>query len=71
MKINFNENEIKVMKKAGVNFSVSGNLDNDDIFEIDNLVSEYLMFEGIDEEGVVNEEGHICEEILEKLSEEE
>ena len=69
MKIKFSEQELAIMKKAEVSFDASGKLDDEDLLEIDELVSEYLMYEGMDEEGNVNEEGRICEQILEKLSE--
>lgn len=70
MKLVFTKEEIAVIKKAGVTFDVTKNLDNEAIFEMDELVSEYLIYEGIDEEGVVNPEGKLCEAILEKLVEE-
>ncbi|MEG1457739.1 MAG: hypothetical protein RSB37_01565 [Acetivibrio sp.] len=70
MKIVFSEEEEKMMKKAGVTFDVTKNLDNEAVFEIDAFISEYLMYEGIDEDETVNKEGKICQEILEKLVEE-
>lgn len=69
MKIQFTDAEIAVMKKAGVTFDVTKKLENDAIFEIDNLVSEYLINECISEDEVVNKDGRLCEEILEKLAE--
>lgn len=69
MKIAFTKAELEVMKKAGISFDVTKSLDNDAIFEIDELVSEYLIFEGINEDETVSEEGRICEQILEKLAE--
>lgn len=69
MKITFTKAEIEVMKKAGISFDVTKSLDNDAMLEIDDLVSEYLIFEGINEDETVNEEGKICEQILEKLAE--
>ncbi len=70
MKIEFTTVEIEVMKKAGIAFDVTKSLDNEAVLEIDDLVSEYLIYEGIDEDETVNNEGKICEQILEKLSEE-
>lgn len=70
MKIKFTKPEVVVMKKAGISFDVTKSLDNDAIFEIDNLVSDYLINECISEDEVVNEDGKLCEEILEKLAEE-
>ncbi len=70
MKIEFTKAEIEVMKKAGISFDVTKKLDHDAVLEIDDLVSEYFIYEGIDEDETVNAEGKICEQILEKLSEE-
>lgn len=70
MKIAFTKQEIEVMKKAGITFDVTKNLDSDAIFEIDNVVSDYLIDECIEEDETVNVDGKLCEEILEKLAEE-
>lgn len=70
MRINFSKEEIALIKKAGVTFDVTKNIDNDAMFEIDDLVSEYLIYEGIDEDGSVTKDGKLCEDIIEKLVEE-
>lgn len=70
MKFTFTDEEIEVMQKAGITFDVTKNLDSEDLLEIDDLVSEYLMYEGINEDDTLNEDGVICEQIMEKLGEE-
>lgn len=70
MKIQFSKAEIDMIKKAGITFDVTKDLDNEAMLEIDDLVSEYLMYDGINEDDTVNEDGKLCEQILEKLAEE-
>ncbi|MFA9462938.1 MAG: hypothetical protein ACERKN_01470 [Velocimicrobium sp.] len=70
MKFTFTKAEIEVMKKAGITFDVMKSIDNESILEIDELVSEHLIYEGIEEDGTINADGKLCEQIIEKLSEE-
>lgn len=69
MKCSFNDKQIELMKKAGINFNVKGNLSEDQQMEIDLVITDYLIEQGIDEDEKVNETGKLCEEILKIISE--
>lgn len=70
MRITFTKEELEIIKKAGISFDATKDLDSDAVFEIDEQISEYLIYEGIEEDERLNKEGKICERILEKLSDE-
>lgn len=71
MKINFDREQIELLKKLDLEFDFTGDLDMDEILDIDAAVSEYLIEYGIDDDDMTNEEGYICESILEMLDEED
>lgn len=68
MKINFTKEQADFLKKIGINFSVQGKLDDEHLAEIDMVVTDYLIENGIDDDESVNEIGKKCEEILEIVS---
>ena len=67
MKIEFTQEEAELMKKAGITFNVKGNLSEEYRMEIDMVVTDYLIENGIEEDESVNEIGKLCEQILEKV----
>lgn len=69
MKIKFTEKQRELMKKMDILFDVQGNLNEGQILDIETVVTEYLIENGIEEDESVNEIGKICESILEQLSE--
>lgn len=69
MKISFNEEQIELLNKIGIDFNLKGSLSEDDIFDIDDKVADHLIYFGIGDNDEVNEVGLICESILELLSE--
>ena len=70
MKINFDREQLELLKKLDLDFDVTADLEMDEILDIDAAVSEYLIEYGIDDD-MTNEEGDICESILEMLDEED
>lgn len=68
-KIAFTAEEKKVLKRAGFTGGVNS-LSTDDLFEIDNLITDLLMDEGIEDDESVNALGRVCESIIGKLAEE-
>ncbi|ACV23247.1 hypothetical protein [Slackia heliotrinireducens] len=67
-KVKFSSAEKKLLARLGLEGNY-GQLTNDELFAIDEVVTEFLMDEGIDDEGNVTEQGRICEQIIEKLAE--
>ena len=69
MKMNFTPQQCDVLKKMDIRFNVSGNLDENQLLDLDTVVTDYLIENGIEEDETVNEEGKICESILKMLAE--
>lgn len=69
MKIKFTEEQTALLKKMGIAFNLNGNLDNDHLMELDMVVTDYMIENGIEEDESVNAVGHLCEQILEKINE--
>lgn len=63
----FDKAEIDFIKSLGIE-SNFGNLSDDMLAEIENIVSEKLQKSGFDENYKITAEGKICESILDKLS---
>lgn len=68
MKVSFTKEQVAFLKQIGINFSVQGNLDDEHLAEIDMVVTDYLIDNGIDEDEKVNKEGKMCEQILDLVS---
>jgi len=69
MKLNFNEKQIELLNKIGFDFDVTGDLSDDEIMEIDEKVSDYFAYYGLDENDSVNDTGLLCESIMDILGE--
>lgn len=69
MKIKFSEQQTALLKKMGIVFNLNGNLDNDHLMELDMVVTDYMIENGIEEDESVNAVGKLCEQILEKINE--
>lgn len=67
--MNFTPQQCDVLKKMDIRFNVSGNLDENQLLDLDTVVTDYLIENGIEEDETVNEEGKICESILKMLAE--
>lgn len=67
MKIKFNEEQLKLLKTLDIPYSVTGDLDDGKILDMDTVVTDHLIENGIDEDESVNEVGKLCESILEIL----
>lgn len=67
IKLNFNAKEKALLKELGITGNFSS-LTDDDVMGIDEAVTEHLMDECLDEDGVANAQGRICEGIIEKLA---
>ncbi len=67
MKLNFNEEQIRVLSEIGFNFDFLGDLSDDEILEIDEKVSDYFAYHGLSDDDTVNEVGLICESIMDIL----
>jgi hypothetical protein len=69
MEVAFTKEQEAFLKKIGVPFSVQKKLDDEHLAELDMVVTDYLIENGIDEDEKVNDVGKLCEEILAILSE--
>jgi predicted AAA+ superfamily ATPase len=64
----FTEKEISLMRKFGLDLDFD-NLSDDDYVHIEDVVARKMVQTCLDEDYNPNEEGLVCEEILDKLSE--
>lgn len=64
MKTVFTQEQEAFLKKIGITFSVQKKLNEEQLAEIDMVVTDYLIENGIDEDESVNEVGKLCEKIL-------
>lgn len=62
----FAENQIEFMKEIGISINFS-NISDDDYVAIEERVSEYLQKKGYNEDYSPNEDGKMCESILDML----
>lgn len=69
MKLNFNKEQIELLNKIGFDFDVTSELSDDEIFEIDDKVSDYFAYNGLNDDDEVNDVGLICESIMDILGE--
>lgn len=53
-----------LLKKIGITFSVQKKMNDEQLAEIDMVVTDYLIENGINEDNTVNEVGKLCEEII-------
>lgn len=68
MKMVFTEKQLDVLGNAGLSFSPGDDLSDDQLFEMDEKVSDYLVDHGIDGDEI-NEIGVVCESILDAIAE--
>ena len=68
MKLKFNDKQLELLNQIGFSFDVQKDLSNDEYFEIDQKVSDYMMMNGF-EKDEPNQIGLLCESILDILSE--
>ena len=64
--LNFTENQIEFMQQLGIEADFS-NITDEDIVEIEDVVSEYLQQKGFDSNYSINDDGKMCESILDIL----
>lgn len=69
MKMNFTPQQCDLLKKMDIRFDVRGNLDENQLLDLDTVVTDYLIENGIEEDETVNADGKICESILKMLAE--
>lgn len=62
-----NKMQLEILKKVGVEFQISIPLSDDQLIEIEKKVADYLVRYCLDENYDVNEEGEVCESILDML----
>ena len=62
----FKNTQIEFMKKIGISIKQK-NISDSDILLIEEKVSEYLQEKGFNEDYSPNQEGEICESILDML----
>ncbi|RGH10829.1 hypothetical protein DWW39_04410 [Clostridium sp. AF15-31] len=62
----FKNTQIEFMKKIGISIKQK-NISNSDIILIEEKVSEYLQEKGFNEDYSPNQEGEMCESILDML----
>ena len=59
----FNEEQLEMFKKIGKPIE-DREYSDDEILELEDLISDRLMYSGFDGDYNINEEGRICESIL-------
>ena len=69
MEIKFNEAQLNVLKKLGLNYNSTQDLSEDELVDLEERVGDYLTLHCLDENYEPNEEGKICESILDLLTE--
>lgn len=63
----FTDEEIKFLKK--LNWKKTFNLNDNDIFEMEDVVSNFLQINGFDKDYKITKEGKLAENILDKIAE--
>lgn len=63
----FTDEEIKFLKK--LNWEKTFDLNNNDIFEMEDVVSNFLQINGFDENYKITKDGKLAEDILDKIDE--
>lgn len=67
MKLDFNEKQIELLNKIRFSFDILGDLNDAEILEIDEKVSDYFADKGINADDTLNDVGLICESIMDVL----
>lgn len=68
MKIAFNDEQKRLLKKILPQVNVETEISEDDYFLIDETVADYLTLHCFDEDYEPNREGIVCEDILDILA---
>ncbi|WP_206460230.1 hypothetical protein [Anaerovorax sp. IOR16] len=68
MKLKFNKEQLELLNQIGFDFNVEKDLSDDEYFKIDEKVSDYFAYRGI-ENDEANKIGQICESIMDILGE--
>ncbi len=68
MKLKFNKKQLEILNRIGFGFDVRKDLSDDEYFELDEKVSDYLMKNGFDDDYKPNAIGQVCESIMDILS---
>jgi hypothetical protein len=63
----FTDEEMKFLKK--LNRKKNFNLNDSDIFEMEDVVSNFLQINGFDKDYKITEDGKLAENILDKIAE--
>jgi len=69
MEIKFNEAQLNVLKKLGLDYDSTQDLSEDELVDLEERVGDYLTLHCLDKDYEPNEEGKICESILDLLTE--
>ncbi len=68
MKMTFTEKQWDVLRSAGLSFDPGEDISDDQLFEMDEKVSDYLVNHGVSGDEV-NATGVVCESILDAIAE--
>lgn len=68
MRLDFNDEQLKLLENMEFDFDVSGNLSEEELEVLDESVSDYLVTHGLDGDDV-NQVGIVCESILDMIAE--
>lgn len=68
MKLSFNEEQTALIKRLGVSFDVSTDLNDDQLCELEDAVAEHLQLYGFDEQYNPTDVGLMCESIIDITS---
>lgn len=68
MRLDFNNEQLKLLENMEFDFDVSGNLSEEELEVLDESVSDYLVTHGLDGDDV-NQVGIVCESILDMIAE--
>lgn len=71
MILEFNTEQIEVLKKFNLDFDFTGDLSDEQIVEIEDEAMDYYLAEGRISEDVPNQVGLICESIVDLIHDSE
>lgn len=63
----FTEDELKMLRKLSLNFSLTHPLTDDELVELEEKVGDYLTMECVDDEGRPDADGVLCYAILDRI----
>ncbi len=67
MKIDFTKEQISLLNKVDIDFDFKGDINHDQLMDLDEAIGEYMEEHGIGDDDKPNETGKLCIEIMDLL----